>query len=348
MTATTKSAPRGGIGPGKVLLVTGSYPPDACGVGDHSHGLVEGLARAGVPVTVYCRKDWSVFTVLKHYRAWRAARVDAIILVHPTDGYRKSPAPNFALSLPLRARKLVILHEYTRKSLAGKLACYLFFLFADRIAFTSEIEQDAAVGAAPWIGRRTAVIPLPSNIPVRDRQAPRIDVAYFGLIRPGKGIEEFLDMLEAATLPATTRIRLIGQSVTGLEDYAVAIGARLTALGGEMMTNLSATEVADLLAATRVVALAFPDGISRRRSSALAAMANGALVLTTPARNDHDLFDRICVMAPDAGAMAGRLVEVLADPDRFRSVADAGMAFARSQTWDMVVSACQDLIWTGD
>ena len=329
---------------GKVLLVTGSYPPDACGVGDHCHGLAQGLGRAGAQVEVYCRKDWNLLAVLRHHRAWRAADAEVLILAHPTDGYRKSPAPHFALCLPLAARKLVILHEYTRKSLSGKLACLLFFMFADQIAFTSQIERDAAVRTAPWLKGRTAVIPLASSIPARDPQPPDIDVAYFGLIRPGKGIEDFLAMLEQTPASAGLRIRMIGQTVAGLEGYTAQIRDRFLALGGVMVTDRGPDEVSDLLSRTGVVALPFPDGIGKRRSSALAAMANGALVLSTPARVDQELWDGLCLTAPDPRAMGERLMEVLDDPDRFAPLAAAGMAYARSVSWDDVALACQALI----
>ncbi len=331
----------------RVLLVTGSYPPDACGVGDHSHALVTALERAGVDVEVYCRKDWSVLTILKHSRAWRAARVDTIILAHPTDGYRKSPAPNFALAPPQRARKIVVLHEFSRKSRSGKLACYLFFHFADWMVFTSEIERSAALKAAPWLAGRSSVIPLASSIPVRERRPPDIDVACFGLIRPGKGIEDFLDIIERAALPQSARVRIIGQTAAGLEAYADAISDRLAALGGEVIRNLPPDQAADHLSRTRIVVLPFPDGISKRRSSALAVMANGALVLTITPRHDQDLFDRICLSAPNPRALGELLVEVLADPAKFEHIADAGMDYARSLDWDGVVDAWLPLLTEG-
>lgn len=344
MASASRRKPHDPAAARKVLLITGSFPPDACGVGDHCRGLAEGLARAGAEVEVYCSKDWNVLTVLKHHRAWRAADADVVILAHPTDGYRKSPAPHFALSLPLAARKLVILHEYTRKSLSGKLACLLFFLFADRVAFTSEMERDAAQRAAPWLKGRTAIIPLASAIPARDPQPPDIDVAYFGLIRPGKGIEAFLAMLEQTPATAGLRVRMIGQTVAGLEGYTAQIRDRFLALGGVMVTDRGPEEVSDLLSRTRVVALPFPDGIGKRRSSALAAMANGALVLSTPARVDQELWSGLCLTAPDPRAMGERLMEVVADPDRFAPLAAAGMAYARSVSWDDVASACETLI----
>ncbi|QNM95043.1 glycosyltransferase family protein [Chitinimonas koreensis] len=323
-------------------LVTGAYPPDVCGVGDYSHALRQGFDAAGWRAEVYCRKDWRLASLPGHYRALRGSAA-VLNIQHPTAGYGGSAVPYLLCALPLKARKVVTLHEYTRKGRAGKLIAQLFFAFADRVVFTSEFERDAALRVAPWLRRKAAVIPIGSNIPMHDPRPAETDIAYFGLIRPGKGIEEFLAVLAAAQLPGGTRIRLIGQVVDGFEAYADTVAAQLAALGGEMVPNRSPDEVAGLLSRTRVALLPFPDGISQRRGSALAAMGNGALVLSTPSQDDPALFEGICLAEPTIDRLARRLEAVLAEPDAWRAVAEAGMRHARQLSWEGIARAYQAL-----
>jgi glycosyltransferase involved in cell wall biosynthesis len=93
----------------RVMLVTGSFPPQRCGVGDYSARLAHGLAaEPGVEVAVLTGADWAAdmasvppgvtvipaiprWTIRHAARAFREIRrwrADVVHLQHPTQGYR--------------------------------------------------------------------------------------------------------------------------------------------------------------------------------------------------------------------------------------------------------------------
>jgi glycosyltransferase involved in cell wall biosynthesis len=323
----------------KVLLVTGSYPPDVCGVGDYSAELLGALQHEGVEATSYYRRDWRAATLWGHFARLRGA-ADVLVMQHPTQGYSGRVSPYILCALPLAARKIVTLHEYSRKGAAGKLLAYLFFLFAEHIVFTAEAERDAACRAAPWIRRKSSVVPIGSNIPVHEPEPPRIDIGYFGLIRPGKGLEEFVHVLRAiGGRAATLRIALIGQTVPGFEAFTEETFQALHAMGVELILNRDGEEVAALLCGVNVAVLPFPDGVTRRRGSALAAMGNGALLVTTRPEHEADFFEGLCVMRQDIPALAAAALDALDRPQAYTAVREAGMAYARSLSWSSIAQS---------
>ncbi|MFA9441838.1 hypothetical protein ACDA63_19585 [Uliginosibacterium sp. sgz301328] len=328
----------------RVLVVTGSFPPDVCGVGDYSAELLGAMREQGIDAASYYRRDWRVTSVLSHFSRLRRA-ADVIVMQHPTQGYSGRVSPYLLCAMPLASRKIVTLHEYSRKGTAGKLLAYLFFVFADHIVFTADAERDAACRAAPWIRGKSSVVPIGSNIPMRAPQAPRIDVAYFGLIRPGKGLEEFVDVLRAmGKRAAALKLALIGQTVPGFEAFTDGTLATLRDMGVELLLNRSGDEVADWLSSTRVALLPFPDGVTRRRGSALAAMGNGALLVTTRPQTEADFFEGLCVMRDSIRELADATLEAVAHPEATRSAREAGMAYAQSLSWSSIAQTYNGIV----
>jgi glycosyltransferase involved in cell wall biosynthesis len=107
----------------KVLLITGSFPPMRCGVGDYTHQLALTLARVpGVVVAVLTSRaaasfethaafeffpiveawNWSeVGPILKTIRSWSP---DLVHIQYPTQGYLGKPLPWLPWLLPLHLR----------------------------------------------------------------------------------------------------------------------------------------------------------------------------------------------------------------------------------------------------
>ena len=130
------------------------------------------------------------------------------------------------------------------------------------------------------------------------------------------------------------KVRLIGQVPPDFTAYAADLFARADKLGVELVLDRSDEDVAMLLSGVNMMLLPFPDGISVRRGSAIAAMANGALVATTPALKESDIFRDICVTGSTAAEFAELVQTNRSDPSHFAAQREGGRLYARSLDWD--------------
>jgi glycosyltransferase involved in cell wall biosynthesis len=134
----------------------------------------------------------------------------------------------------------------------------------------------------PGMIARSIVIPIGSNIPagrpaVRDNHS----ICYFGLLMPGKGVEEFLALAERlrAGAPGAWRAVLIGAAAEGAQAYAENVLSQAKALGVALHVGLGAADVADVLQTMQYAYLPGPGGITERRGAVLAALENGVRIL---------------------------------------------------------------------
>jgi glycosyltransferase involved in cell wall biosynthesis len=157
---------------------------------------------------------------------------------------------------------------------------------------------------------RAEWLPIPSNVPVRVETAeleraraslgPGSWLAHFGtyspLIRPDLGPA----IRAIAQHRSDIRFLLLGR---GARDFSRTLG-----LGDrtDAREDLAASEIAALLKASTLALQPFPDGISARRTSAMAALALGVPVVTT----DGFLSDSVWREGAVALAPAGQPLEL--------------------------------------
>jgi len=330
-----KSGTLGGeVRSNSVLIVTGSLPPEVCGVGEGAVLLAGALAKKGLDVSLFHRTNWSLLRLPSYARQIRACRAEVVNILYPSMGYKKSIVPHLLPLVIGRTKCIVSLHEFSRASLLGKLSSCLFFLFADWVVFTAEYERSLACRFVPWLKRKSNVNLISSQIPIAESRERDIDLAYFGLIDRFKGLDEFISIIEAVQAERKIKVCVIGRIIPGHEEFWKAMQQRLEELGGNVMLDHPAKDVAELLARVRVALLPFPDGVSLRRGSALATMANGALLLTTPSTNDLAEFEGKCLMAHGPEALSKLALEVLARFNAYEEIRLAGQQFAQLRSWD--------------
>lgn len=286
MTETSRPASSDGAKRGPVLLVSGSFPPDVCGVGDYTERLA---AAAPKSWELFLERDWSFSAAIGIFKRLLRRNPSAIILQYPTQGYRWSLIPHSLLifgSLTGKYRTILALHEFSSLSHKARLALALTSRFLNHIVFTSEIERDNAHAYAFFSSRTpTSIVGILSNIPwkigrpVKERA---IDLAYFGHIRPNKGLEHFLEVMSLLREgDSIVKMAVIGTVPAGYEPFGEMVSARCGKIGCEMITGLSSEQVAETLGDTRMLYLPFPDGASARRGSILAGLGNGVIIATT-------------------------------------------------------------------
>lgn len=275
----TDAAPR-------VVMVTGAYPPDVCGVGDYTDRL---MTHAPANWQLFVARDWSRRSAKDIVRRLFACRPDAVVIQYPTQGYGWSLVPHLLVLLGRatgRYRTALALHEFSSLSGKAQAALALASHAATQVIFTTEAERDRA-RAHRLFNRRvpTSVIGILSNIP-QDSNPPAfgdrgIDLAYFGHIRPNKGLEDFLDVMAAMrAAEPQVRIAVIGEIPAGYEAFGAMVAARCDAIGAELTLGLDDIAAGRALADVRLLYLPFHDGVSARRGSVLAGFGNGAIVAT--------------------------------------------------------------------
>ena len=155
-----------------VLLVSGSWPPQPCGVGDYTERLARELERHGIGVIRFGNDGFArPFSPAIVSEIGRAP-CDIVHIQYPTAGYRRSFTPS-ALAFGLRGKPVVVtLHEYAsfrwyRRAwfapFAQRCAARIFTTGEERALFESRFPARKGLDLTVEIG---------SNIPAAPRNWP--------------------------------------------------------------------------------------------------------------------------------------------------------------------------------
>ena len=299
----------------KVLLITGSYPPMACGVGDYSYNLGKALAalpEIGVSVLTSIggatNRDSTdsiqVFPIMERWGIAEAIRVIKIIwqtspdIVHiqyPTQGYKSGRLPWLIPIIAFLMRKKIVQtwHEIYGGRLNPFTLVKAIVPGALVVVRPQYIEQVNPKLRKLLRNKRIAFIRNGSAIPkialseqeaikVRQRyikQQERL-VVFFGFVYPHKGTELLFDIAD----PELDQIVIAGQ-FGGEGEYYQNLKKRAFTdpwAGKTTVTGrLPSEEVAALLTVADAVVLPFRAGGGEWNTSIHCAVLQGTFVLTT-------------------------------------------------------------------
>lgn len=252
-----------------------------CGVADYSYRLADAMEKLGAEVALEQPSTWSLEAARAIRNRHRGDTDTVFHLQYPslTMGNSLSPA-----GLPfLLPRLFTTLHEFRVFSVPRKAIFASHSLFARKILFSNGTERDIFQRWFPWSGSRLDVIPIGNNITRIGGRMPGPErLVYFGQISRNKGVELFLEtagQLRAAGNPI--EIRMIGAMTDSDPDFQSLVLGSVEKHGIVKRLSLPADEVSDELNAASFALLPFPDGVSDKRGSALAALDHGVTVLTT-------------------------------------------------------------------
>jgi len=270
----------------RITLVSGSWPPEICGVGDFMNHVWQELANSGHVVDRLTLARGCIIVAL-HALVRSFGRENLVYVSYPTEGYGKSLLP-FLLAFGDRRKVILHMHEYTTKN---RFCRFLLRRFQrlDRLFFSNHEDYLSYVSdcglysdsqkVAGW-----NVMPTPSNIPViasEELRSPTImRVIHFGQIRPHKGLEELVEVMSSLQNDMVDRL-VIGGVPKGYEVYASEISERFVQVGVTVKMNLTSEQISHELATAHIGIFPFPDGADERRGSLIAAMAHGLLCVTT-------------------------------------------------------------------
>lgn len=316
----------------RLALITGSFPPEICGVGDYSARLAENLAQwCDVQVITSCGEGGSVaggLTVHRVMNSWALGRLpflvslirkiapDVIHIQYPTRGYGAGTLPYI---VPLLGR---LMGKPSVQTWHERPALRRFLLNALPSDTVIVVEEDLPSNLSPLLARFTARkrwqhIPIASNIPAvrlfpgdfleeRSRYCSEEErlVVFFGFASPEKGVESLFDIAD----PATDVLVLISMLTPddGYHQRILELAGSVRWRGRCAVTgHLPPDRVARLLRAADAAVFPFTSGMRPKNGSVLAALAQGTLVVTTSTTgHGYDPRNNIyCAPPGDAPAM---------------------------------------------
>lgn len=285
----------------KILFITGSFPPDVCGVGDYTAKLIDGLrTHSSLQVKTFHKKEWAIKNLWRYLREIKSTNSDLYHFQYPTEGYKYSFLPLFLVLFLAKKKVVTTVHELSSRNFSAYVYTQVLIFFSGSVIVSNQVEERHA---AKFVLNKSKinVIPIGSNIcesqysnkPFTDRV---IDVANFGHIRPMKGIEDFIDVKKSLGHGVSGAI--IGQILKRYKQYFNSLEDSVFNSEITFILNQNEKDLADTLADVKIMYLPFLDGVSNRRGSLLAALQNGCVIVTTQSNHKefNDFFDRFCFL----------------------------------------------------
>jgi len=360
-------------------LLAPEYPPALGGIAGYVAQVASGLAARGDDVEVWAprpaKSDAVPAGVTLHEiepgfdRRARAAieasvraRPRAVTLVEYVPRMLGPAAVAWLSRLP--GETWVMFHEVAYPFERGQaLKHRVRALETHALAFAVKRRADRVLVSTPGCERALELLggrskpatwlPIPSNLPTSlpafDRK-PFVESLGFESARPLVGhFSSFGDrvaaMLERALTELFARdpdvqVLLVGAGSSEFVQRFVrarpGIDARLRALG-----RVDEVRAAEAVVACDVLLYPFPDGVSTRRTSVMAALALGKAVVTNHGDNTEGLFERErCVaLVSSEGELSTRVTALLADPEaQQRLGVRARAVYAERFSIDVVVA----------
>ncbi|MFN8532293.1 MAG: glycosyltransferase family 4 protein [Dehalococcoidia bacterium] len=363
--------------------MTGEYPPMVGGIADYTEGLVTALRERGDEVTVLADRRALIGEPRLGVRAapgWRIRRLPALARAvrssSPEIVHIQYQAAAFALRgaislLPALLGDLptVVTFHDTREPYifpkAGRIRRWANAKLAGdaRAAICTNFADAATL--LEYGQARTSVIPLGNNVPCRpitpdERSAARASlgatgndllVGHFGMMGATKGVETLVEAIASIPQALLALIGAAAGDVDPLNQTAAhqveagiashGVGDRVAWSGLADLPTLSL-----LLQSCDLIALPYLDGASYRRTSLIAALANGCAVITTaPAAGSRSLLagaglpelrhgEALWLVPPgDAAALAQAITRLASNPDERRTIAKGGQTAASAFDW---------------
>lgn len=267
-------------------MISGSLPPEPCGVGDYTEYLAKSLQAQQVELQLQRLGSLS----LKHIR--RLCQQSILHIQYPSRGYGKSLFPQL---LSILCKPVVVtLHEFSQAHFLRKLADLPFLLFADKIIVITEFEKASLCALYSGFCKKVVVIPISVNF-LPQHKVPdlsqRTGVAFFGLMREEKGVELFIQLAKliqenGKNIP----VHIFSAVPKDCEKYFAVIKNMAIGLDIHWHINCPLSEVSKGLLQCKYAYLYYPDGVSERRSSFMGVVAHGLIILSNSTSTTADFL----------------------------------------------------------
>jgi len=317
------------------------------------------VAAVGLPRVLPLLREWDIRAFLGAWRRFSRPRPNIVVSCFPAvvpGSYSRLLylIPGLAKLMLGWPRTIFVVHEFIRTGNAERRRLRLALSVADRIVAVTEAERDAIVALYPSVAARTVVRHNPPTTPIA-ADDPRADarmraalgprerptIGFIGLL--GAATKGFEELLEA--LARTDALLVTTGSLDPSNRYHEHVAAQIERLGlGERVRWLgfvSDEEAGRMLRAVDAVVLPYRGGAESGYTSLLAALVNGAAVITTRGpQNPPWLRDgeTALLVDPEDPATLSSAIEHLSSDDRLAAHLRAG-ARGLSFGWEEIVEA---------
>lgn len=305
----------------KLLVITGSYPPIRCGVGDYTCVLVHNLAKyiGRIDVLTSCSaktENDSNINVLPKIKKWSGAGLlkevysnlskngyDAINIQYPTSEYPRSIA-NYLLPMLLRlfGKKVIFtMHEYSDNGVLYKICRIPAILFSNKIIVVDDHTYEELCKQYSLLKKKIVQLHIGSNIPIstdnteestnirnqilKKTKGKKI-ISYFGFVTGNKKIELILESLHL--LKQKNQLSSVFLIIGELDrknqtaNKVIDLIDQYDLHDDVIVTGYVESEkVGNYFQASDAAMLLFENGVSMRNGSFLAAQQEGIPVFTT-------------------------------------------------------------------
>lgn len=331
--------------PLRVALITGAPLAGRCGIHDYVGQLASALATAdGLDAEVVSHEDWSPRGVRRLLGRVRALRPDILHIQYPMIVGWRSLGPH-SLGFLMSTPQVVTLHEFSSFDRLRRASMGAFAVSAKRIVLTTDFERARFLGMFPRAEAKTAVIPIGSNVPfLPPRPGGEVTVIHFGQIKPGRGLEDFLRVARiAARTGAVWRFKVVGAPVTWAADFVAGMQAQTEGGNVEWSVNLGDADAADALRSADVAYLPYPDGVSERRGSLIAALGNGLPVVTTRGPFQTSELEKVVSFAADPHQAFAAIAEIVGNPAKGEAMRSAAFEYVKKFGWPQIADAYRSI-----
>jgi glycosyltransferase involved in cell wall biosynthesis len=301
----------------KILLITGSIPPEICGVGDYTEKLASSLAKRGIHVRiltggksvknhndkneiVQTGKKWRINDILHIMNSIKKFSPDIIHIQYPSIGFGYSIIPQLisviytSSSIPV----VTTIHEFKIAHLLRKISILIFLYTSDKIILTTDEERSYLIKFTDRycnLARKSNVIPIGSNLPNLNAQDGYDNnlVVFWGMFHKAKGIDMLLKgFQEAIVQNPNLHLLLIGGIHPRHAEFINDLKCQMKTLKLEKSTTFMFDKpletVAQQIQRSCVVVLPFNDGVTFRRGTFIAAAQLGIPVITSKGKDTPD------------------------------------------------------------
>lgn len=378
----------------KICMISGDYPPCRGGVADYTKclydELVKNLGNENIYLVTSLENDknntdeknvlkvipqWNFRGIIKLFKLIKKIKPDIVHIQYPTLNYEYDLAINFFPAiLRLFQPKIKIistLHEFSNRSLPGKLRLSINILFSHKaIVVSKTYQEDILKFLWPFIiFLKNKIIYIPDGANILPPEEDKIDhkkineikkkikstnsdfiICLFGKIRPGKGIEFLLNTLNSLIKDGHLNFKLlfIGQSEGNIYKKIKEIIYTKHLEEYICFTNYCAPiEVSYYFLASDVCILPFEDGISTKRGSFMAALFHKLPIISTISKNPpSELINRdniILVNYGDREELKKAIMELSENKNLRNKLREGVIEILKNFSWQTIVNKTVNL-----